>query len=120
MQKSDLGARIPETRKCANTVHFMIDVKLMITKAYMLCAVKLKGVTTMSEMYVKKEELRTLVYQSDVHTLLQDGLLKVSKGLTTFEEIIRLIELDAEDIVIEKIDNSENTENQTQQQVQNG
>ena len=73
---------------------------------------------------VKKEELRTLVYQSDVHTLLQDGLLKVSKGLTTFEEIIRLIELDAEDIVIEKIDNSENVENEQQQtqqqQQQNG
>ena len=70
---------------------------------------------------VKKEELRTLVYQSDVHTLLQDGLLKVSKGLTTFEEIIRLIELDAEDIVIEKVDNSENVENEQQQpQQQNG
>ena len=74
---------------------------------------------------IKKEELRTLVYQSDVHTLLQDGLLKVSKGLTTFEEIIRLIELDAEDIVIEKSDNIETMpeENNTQQQateVQNG
>ena len=73
---------------------------------------------------VKKEELRTLVYQSDVHTLLQDGLLKVSKGLTSFEEIIRLIELDAEDIVIEKVDNSESEEQPGQpeqtQQVQNG
>ena len=51
---------------------------------------------------VKKEELKELVYKGDVKTLLQDGLLKVANGLTTFEEIIRLIELDAEDIIIEK------------------
>ena len=56
---------------------------------------------------VKKEELKNLVYSGNVHTLLQDGLIKVSKGLTTFEEIIKLIELDVEDIVIEK-----NTDNQ--------
>ena len=51
---------------------------------------------------VKKEELKELVYKGDVKTLLQDGLLKVANGLTTFEEIIRLIELDAEDIIIQK------------------
>ena len=65
---------------------------------------------------VKKDELRTLVYKGDVKTLLQDGLLKVSKGLTSFEEIIKLIELDVEDIVIEKPateeENKEETENQ--------
>ena len=56
---------------------------------------------------VKKEELRTLVYKSDVRTLLQDGLLKVASGLTSFEEIIRLIELDAEDVVIQRNENIE-------------
>lgn len=56
---------------------------------------------------VKKDVLEDLVYKSDVKTLLQDGLLKVASGLTTFEEIIRLIELDAEDVVIEKNDNSD-------------
>ena len=41
-----------------------------------------------------KEELRELVYKSDVETLLQDGLQKVEQGLTTFEELLKLIELD--------------------------
>ncbi|MBO6145402.1 MAG: type II/IV secretion system protein [Bacilli bacterium] len=59
---------------------------------------------------VKKDELKALVYK-DAKTLLQDGLLKVSKGLTTFEEIIRLIELDVEDVVIERFENQEVDEN---------
>lgn len=41
-----------------------------------------------------KEQLRHLVYSSDVITLLQDGLEKVVNGETTFEEILKLIELD--------------------------
>ena len=51
---------------------------------------------------IKKDDLKELVYKGDVKTLLQDGLLKVANGLTTFEEIIRLIELDAEDIIVQK------------------
>ena len=51
---------------------------------------------------IKKDNLKELVYKGDVKTLLQDGLLKVANGLTTFEEIIRLIELDAEDIIVQK------------------
>lgn len=43
---------------------------------------------------VRKEELRELVYSSDVTTLLQDGLNKVVEGETTFEEVLKLIELD--------------------------
>ena len=54
---------------------------------------------------IKKEELKELVYKSDVKTLLQDGLLKVANGFTSFDEIIKLIELDVEDIVIDKQDN---------------
>ena len=50
---------------------------------------------------VKKDQLRSLVYKSDVKTLLQDGLIKVANGLTSFEEIIKLIELDVEDINVE-------------------
>ena len=45
---------------------------------------------------IKKEKLRELVYNSDVITLLQDGLYKVVGGFTTFEEILKLIELDDE------------------------
>lgn len=52
---------------------------------------------------VPKEKLRELVYKADVVTLLQDGLEKVIKGETTFEEILRLIELD-NDIKGEKFD----------------
>ena len=47
---------------------------------------------------IRKEELRKLVYQNDVTTLLQDGLEKVVNGLTTFEEILKLIELDDEEL----------------------
>lgn len=43
---------------------------------------------------VSKEQLREMVYGSDVVTLLQDGLNKVIEGKTTFEEILRLIALD--------------------------
>lgn len=42
-----------------------------------------------------KEELRRLVYGTDhVITLLQDGLGKILEGLTSFEEIYRIIEID--------------------------
>ena len=43
-----------------------------------------------------KEELRKLVYTSNVITLLQDGLTKVLDGITSFEEIYRIIEIDSD------------------------
>ena len=46
---------------------------------------------------IKKDELRELVYKADVITLLQDGLEKVANGLTTFEELLKLIELEDDD-----------------------
>ena len=45
---------------------------------------------------VSKAELRSLVYGSDVITLLQDGLYKVLAGFTSLEEIIKLTEADDE------------------------
>ena len=46
---------------------------------------------------VKRENLRELVYGQDhVKTLLQDGLDKVIKGYTTFEEIFKLVEIEDE------------------------
>lgn len=42
---------------------------------------------------MRKENLRELVFASGVSTMLQDGLEKVLEGLTTFEEIVKLIEL---------------------------
>ena len=44
-----------------------------------------------------KYKFRELVYKADVTTLLQDGLEKVAEGLTTFEELLKLIELDNDD-----------------------
>lgn len=41
-----------------------------------------------------KTELRKLVYSGDVITLLQDGLEKVIEGKTSFEEIIKIIDLE--------------------------
>lgn len=51
----------------------------------------------LSNENLKKEELRKMVY-GDNHTitLLQDGLEKVLKGYTTFEEIYKLIEIEDE------------------------
>ncbi|MEG1506197.1 MAG: GspE/PulE family protein [Bacilli bacterium] len=44
---------------------------------------------------VRKNELRHLVYnKSDVTNLLADGLEKVVNGLTSFEEIVRVIDVD--------------------------
>lgn len=51
---------------------------------------------------VKKEKLRELVYKDHTITMLQDGLLKVIEGYTTFEEILKLIELDDEGDVASK------------------
>ena len=45
---------------------------------------------------ISKAELRDLVYGDDVITLLQDGLYKVIAGLTSTEEVIKLVEADDE------------------------
>lgn len=54
---------------------------------------------------VPKKELRKLVYQNDnITTLLQDGLKKVVNGDTSFEEILKIIDIN-EDYVGEAEDN---------------
>lgn len=45
---------------------------------------------------IRKEDLRDLVYGSDVITLMQDGIYKVIAGFTTFDELLKLIEVDDE------------------------
>ncbi len=53
---------------------------------------------------VSKKDLRLLVYnKSDTSTLLQDGLRKVVAGHTSFEEILKLIDIN-EDYVGEETD----------------
>lgn len=43
---------------------------------------------------VRKDRLRHLVYNENVISLLQDGIDKVLEGLTTLEELLKIIELD--------------------------
>ena len=47
---------------------------------------------------VSKDKLRDLVYGSGTITMLQDGLTKVINGDTTFEELVKTIEIDDSDI----------------------
>lgn len=46
---------------------------------------------------ISKDKLRELVYNSGVITLLEDGLEKVANGITTVEELLKIIELENED-----------------------
>ncbi|MBQ2946828.1 MAG: type II/IV secretion system protein [Bacilli bacterium] len=48
---------------------------------------------------IKKDKLRHLVYNSGVISLLQDGLTKVLDGLTTLEELLKIIELDDDESI---------------------
>ena len=48
-----------------------------------------------------KEDLKKMVYTSDVITMLQDGLYKVIDGITSFDEIYRIIDID-DDLNIQK------------------
>ena len=45
---------------------------------------------------VSREELRRLVYNKDVITMIQDGFYKVLAGFTTITEVLKMIELDDE------------------------
>ena len=53
---------------------------------------------------MKKEDLRTLVYSSDIHSLLQDSLEKVLAGHSTVEEMLKLIELENDDKLAGELD----------------
>ena len=61
---------------------------------------------------ISKSELRELVYKDDVITLLQDGLYKVIAGLTTPEEVVKLVEADDELNAATKIKHTINKGNQ--------
>ena len=67
----------------------------------------------------RKENLRKLVYNNNVQTLLQDGLNKVIEGFTTMEEILNVIDVDDDfgnneqdlkDVIIGKNNIDENIE----------
>lgn len=46
---------------------------------------------------ISRDQLRELVYKTDVSTMLQDGLQKVVNGDTSFEELLKIIELEDDD-----------------------
>ena len=69
-----------------NSAFFAIQEVLLITQ-------EIKDAISEGQ---RKEQLRNLVYTKDVITLLQDGLFKVIAGFTTFNEILKLVELDDE------------------------
>ena len=48
---------------------------------------------------IEKEDLRKRIYSSNVITLLQDGLGKILQGLTSFEEIYKIIEINENDLI---------------------
>ena len=50
--------------------------------------------SALNEEKLEKEDLNKLVYSSDVITLLQDGLIKVLEGYTSFEEVYKAIDVD--------------------------
>lgn len=45
---------------------------------------------------IPKENLRSLVYNKDVITMIQDGFYKILAGFTTITEVLKLIDLDDE------------------------
>lgn len=47
---------------------------------------------------LKKEDLRDLVYDTGTITMLQDGLTKVINGDTTFDELVKAIDIDDTDL----------------------
>jgi len=49
---------------------------------------------------LRRQDLKKLIYKKGVKTLLQDGLLKVIEGITTMEEVFRLVDVsdDSDDI----------------------
>lgn len=55
---------------------------------------------------MKKEELRDLVYGSGTITMLQDGLTKVINGDTTFEELMKAIDVDDSDLTTKGLSES--------------
>lgn len=67
---------------------------------------------------VQKKELRKLVYNKEVITLLQDGLFKVIAGFTSFEEVLKLIEVDDEINATHSMDNTNSNQNNENTKVQ--
>ena len=100
--------------KCNNGYHGRIAIQevLMINDEIR---------SALNEESLEKEDLNKLVYKSDVITMLQDGLLKVLDGSTTFDEIYKIIDVDDDlDIYckIRDIEYNENNDNNDNKDVE--
>ncbi len=101
--KKALGKNVLETweagtcDECASGYHGRIAIQEVL-----LVDQELRD--RLADENLKREDLREMVYGQDhVITMLQDGLDKVLKGYTTFEEIYKLVEVEDElDTEIEK------------------
>lgn len=92
--KNILNQDVPEIweankcEKCSNGYHGRIAIQEVL-----LIDEELRD--ALANEHLKKEDLREMVYgRNHTITLLQDGLDKVLKGYTTFEEIYKLIEIE--------------------------
>ena len=72
----------------------------------------------LSDPNIDKEELRQIVYNGGVTTLLQDALEKVIEGHTTFNEVVRIVEVDAdlEKSIVDEVEETETKSKYEQQE----
>ncbi len=68
---------------------------------------------------MKKEDLRDLVYSSGTITMLQDGLTKVINGDTTFEELVKAIDVDDSDLTMKGLTESLEISNRNKDALKN-
>ncbi len=61
---------------------------------------------------LKKEDLKELVYTDKVITMLQDALGKVVEGITSFDEVYRIIEIEDANSLFENLDKSKQNANE--------
>ena len=72
----------------------------------------------LNEENLEKDDLNKLVYKSDVITMLQDGLLKVLDGSTTFDEIYKIIDVDDDLDIYCKIRDIKYNENEDKNKIE--
>ena len=96
--------------KCNNGYHGRIAIQevLMINDEIR---------NALNEENLEKDDLNKLVYTSDVITMLQDGLLKILDGSTSFDEIYKIIDVDDDLDVYCKIKGIKYNENMHEEKI---
>ncbi len=60
---------------------------------------------------MKRAKLRELIYGRGVKTLLQDGLIKVANGITSLEEVLKIVDAESDSAIYGKDDEELKEEN---------